>query len=169
MRADSSAMRSPSRSRSGGASGLGGAALALSAAVGSLAPGATGMAVTVAAGCSVVDNSGHAAGVAWRGRVMVSDAMPAWYTRFSTPPCWPVDGPFTRFWLFKAEHRGAGPERALKAEMRAESAGSETWRNQARNTMSIPSGLQPGFFYFFLDIWRFPSARWEPANLQCVQ
>ena len=58
----------PSRSRSGGASGLGGAALALSAAVGSLAPGATGMAVTVAAGCSVVDNSGHAAGVAWRSR-----------------------------------------------------------------------------------------------------
>ena len=126
----------------------------------SLAPGATGMAVTVAAGCSVVDNSGHAAGVAWRGRVMVSGAMPAWYTRFSTPPCWPVDGPFTRFGLFKAEHRGAGPERALKAEMRAESAGSETWRNQARNTMSTPSGLQPGFFYFF---WTFGVSR-PPAG-----
>ena len=147
MRADSSAMRSPSRSRSGGCRGLGGAALSLSAAV-----GATSTLVTAAAGCSVVENSGHAAGVGWRGRVMVSGAMPAWYTRLSKPPCWPVDGTFARFGLFQAEHRAAGPERAQKAEMRAESAGSGTWRSQTRNTMSNSIRPATGFFRLFRTV-----------------
>ena len=100
--------------------GFGGASLSRSAAAGaavSLSPGAVSAPVTGDAGCSVVAGSDHAAGVDWRGRVIVSDAISPWYTRFSAPPCWPVDGLLDRFGCFRHDTRAAGGERAPRVEI----------------------------------------------------
>ena len=155
MRADSSAMRSPSRSRSGGSWDCGGAALSCSASarvVVSLAPAAINPVVTVDVGCSAVENSGHPAGVAARGRVLASGDMAAWYTRFSTPSCCPVSEPFTRFRLFGPNLGAAGREHALRAETRAESAEPGTSRNNALETVSTPLGPKPAIFSIFLHV-----------------
>ena len=131
MRADSSAMRSPSRSRSGGASAAGGAAPSATASVVvSLAPGANRAVVAAVATGSVVAGSGGAAGVGGRGSVLVSGAMPPWYTRYAVPPCQcrPVDEPIVRFGLCGPNPDAAGRERALRAEMRAKQAGPGTNR-----------------------------------------
>ena len=154
MRADSSAMRSPSRFRSGGASGAGGAAPSATAGVVvSLAPGASSAVVAAVAAGLVVAGAGHAGGVGGRGSVLVSGAMPPWYTRNSVPPWRPVDEPMVRFGLCGPNSDAAGRERALRAETRAEQAGSGTWPDHAPKTVSTPAGPSRAIFSTFSGAW----------------
>ena len=153
MRADSSAMRSPSRSRSGGSWDCGGAALSCSASarvVVSLAPAAINPVVTVDVGCSAVENSGHPAGVAARGRVLVSGAMAAWYTRFSTPSCCPVSGPSIRFRRF-GPNSGFGRPRARAEDGNESGIGrlAEVEESGAQYHVNPIEPVTSNFLHFF--------------------
>ena len=118
-------MRSPSRSRSAGSPMVRGTLLSTSAAAGvavspvrdatgfgdvvpsamqsaavSPAPDASTALITADVGCSMVAGSDLAAG-GEGGRVLVSDAIPSWYTQISMLPSWPLDGYRGRFQPFR--------------------------------------------------------------------
>ena len=142
----------------GGASGAGGAALSATARVAvSLVPGVLGAVVAAVAAGSVAAGSGRADGVGGRGSVLVSGAMPPWYTRYSVAPCRPVDEPIAGFGLRGPDPDAAGRERPLRAPRGAEQAGSGTWPIRAPKTVSTPSRPQPAIFSTF-------SAAWPTAN-----
>ena len=133
----------------------GGAALSATASVVvSLAPGASRAVVAAVAAGSVVAGSGHAAGVGGRGSVLVSGAMPPWYTRNSVPPC----RPWTRRWSasgFAGQTRTRQVESALpRAETRAEQAGvGDVARSRAQNRVNPLRPSPSDFLDFFSGAW----------------